>query len=58
MSLSRIGHGVHPLMDGEFFQQVMDVVFGRLGLDIQAPRDLLIAQAFGEQLDHLKLSGC
>lgn len=48
MSLPRIGHGIHPFMNGEFFQQVMDVVLDHLGLDIQAPRDLLIAQAFGK----------
>ena len=34
MSLPRVGHGVHTFMDGEFFQQVVDVVLDRLGLDI------------------------
>ena len=46
MSLARVGHSVHPFMDGEFFQQVMGVVFDRLDLDVQAPVSSLRALAF------------
>src|SRR6266487_5243680 len=47
---------LQPRIEGEFLQDVMDVPLHRIGGEVEALPDLLVAQAIRDQIEHLPLA--